>query len=97
MRISHLKKPRPLERQLLFLFLELYITYIYNIFLEIGTRQIILEDKLNQEKLELSRALINVWDILNRVIENYDSYVLAMKDMRSKYFTPTMVLLAKSS
>lgn len=97
MRISHLKKPRPLERQLLFLFLELYITYIYNIFLEIGTQQIILEDELNREKLELSRALINVWDVLNRVIENYDSYVLAMKDMRGKYFTPTMESLAKSS
>jgi hypothetical protein len=97
MRISHLKKPRPLERRLLFLFLELYVTYIYNVFLEIGTQQIVIEDELNQEKLELSRALINVWDVLNRVIENYDSYVIAMKDMRGKYFTPMMESLAKSS
>ncbi|OXV05763.1 hypothetical protein Egran_06468 [Elaphomyces granulatus] len=93
---SHLKKPRPLERRLLFLFLELYVTYVYNVFQEIGNQQIVIEDELNQEKLGLSRALINVWDILNRVIENYDSYVLAMKDMRGKYFTPTMESLAKS-
>ena len=96
MRISHLKKPRPLEKRLLFLFLELYVTYVYNVFQAIGNQQIVIEDELNQEKLGLSRALINVWDILNRVIENYDSYVLAMKDMRGKYFTPTMESLAKS-
>jgi hypothetical protein len=94
--ISHLRKPRPLEQRLLSLFLEFYDTYIYNTFLNIRNRQIIAEDDLHEERLELSRVLIAVWDILNRVIENYEAYVMAMKDVKRRYIGPAMESLANS-
>jgi hypothetical protein len=95
-RVSHLKKPRPLEQHLLSLFLEFYDTYVYSTFLRIRNQQIIVEDQLNKERLELSSVLIAVWDILNCVIENYEDYVTAMKDMKRQYIGPAMESLANS-
>ncbi|KAL2014456.1 hypothetical protein VTN00DRAFT_1981 [Thermoascus crustaceus] len=92
----NLRKPRPLERRLLTLFLELYDAYVYNSFLQIRNRQIIVEDDPDVVRLELSRLLIALWDILNRVIENYEAYIAKMKDMKRRYFEPAMQQLQDS-
>ncbi|KAL2002593.1 hypothetical protein VTN02DRAFT_6447 [Thermoascus thermophilus] len=94
--IRNLRKPRPLERRLLTLFLELYDAYVYNSFLYIRNRQIIIEDNPDVVRLELSRLLIALWDILNRVIENYEAYIIKMKDIRHRYFEPAMNQLQDS-
>lgn len=85
-----------MERRLLTLFLELYDAYVYNSFLYIRNRQIIIEDDPDVVRLELSRLLIALWDILNRVIENYEAYIFKMKDMKHRYFEPAMKQLQDS-
>ncbi|OJJ47078.1 hypothetical protein ASPZODRAFT_166327 [Penicilliopsis zonata CBS 506.65] len=93
----HLKKPRPLERRLLSVFLELYDEYVYTGFLRTSNRQLVLEDEeVNVDRSEVSRLLIALWDILNRVIENYELYVKSMKEMKAQFFAPALDTLQNS-
>lgn len=92
----NVRKPRSIEERLLSLFLELYDAYVYSRFVRIRNRQIITESGLGPERLELSRLVIAIWDILNRIIENYAAHVHAMREMKRRFFAPAMEELRRS-
>ncbi|KAJ5081308.1 hypothetical protein NUU61_009572 [Penicillium alfredii] len=93
----HLKKPRPLERRLLTLYLELYEGWVHTAFLHRRNRQILQEEKPNPDRLELSRFLLAIWDVMTRCIENYAVYTSTTRDIREKYFTPALQQLCDSA
>ncbi|KAJ5693427.1 hypothetical protein N7462_002850 [Penicillium macrosclerotiorum] len=87
---AHLRKPRFLEQRLLSLYLDLYDEWIHNRFLHMSNRQILQEDKIDPARLDLTRHLHSIWEILSRSIENYALYREALQEIRDEYFTPTM-------
>jgi hypothetical protein len=91
---SHLKKPRPLERRLLTLFLEVYEAWVHNTFLRQRNRQILAEDIPVPGRIDLSRRIIAIWDVLTRCIENYSLYTWATRTIRANYFAPAIDLLS---
>ncbi|KAJ5756945.1 uncharacterized protein N7511_007127 [Penicillium nucicola] len=93
---AHLKKPRPLERRLLTLFLEFYESWVHAAFLRQRNHQILVEDIPIVARIDLSRRIIAVWDVLTRCIENYSLYTWASRTIRSKYFAPAMDLMAEN-
>jgi hypothetical protein len=91
---SHLKKPRPLERRLLTLFLEVYEAWVHNTFLRQRNCQILAEGIPVTGRIGLSRRIIAIWDVLTRCIENYSLYTWATRTIRANYFAPAMDLLS---
>lgn len=87
---SHLYKPSEVEKNILEAFLDLYDTFVYTSFLNIRNRQILLEDIVDIERAEITRLLVALWDILCRVIENYDIYLSLMTRIDAEYLIPTI-------
>lgn len=76
--------PDPLEKRLLSLFFELYDTYVYSAFLNM--RPLLqTEVELADEKRELSRVLVSLWDVINQDIEKYDEYDNRAKAIKCRY------------
>ncbi|KAJ5610176.1 hypothetical protein N7510_006895 [Penicillium lagena] len=88
--IAHLKKPRLLERQLLSVYLELYEAWVHTTFLRLRNRQILREDIPNTDRMDLSRHLLAIWDVMTRCIDNYSIYTFTTCDIRDRYLEPTM-------
>lgn len=70
--------------------MDLYDTFVYTSFLNIRNRQILLEDIVDIERTEVTRLLVALWDILCRVIENYDIYLSIMTRIDEDYLIPTL-------
>lgn len=87
---SHLFKASDVEKNILEAFLDLYDTFVYTSFLNIRNRQILLEDIVDIERTEITRLLVALWDILCRVIENYDIYLSIMTRIDEDYLIPTI-------
>ncbi|KAJ9209923.1 hypothetical protein DTO166G4_8462 [Paecilomyces variotii] len=81
---KYLNPPDPLEKRLLSLFFELYDTYVYSAFLNM--RPLLqTEVELADEKRELSRVLVSLWDVINQDIEKYDEYDNRAKAIKCRY------------
>ncbi|KAJ5320607.1 hypothetical protein PENANT_c033G01675 [Penicillium antarcticum] len=93
---AHLKKPRPLERRLLTVFLDFYETWVHTTFLRLRNHQILVEDIPVLARIDLSRRIIAVWDVLSRCIENYSLYTWATRTIRTKYFAPAIDLMSET-
>ena len=88
--LRNLKKPRPLERQLLDLYLALFEEWVHTPFLRLRNRQILSEETASLARTELSRHVIAIWDVISRCIENYGAYTWATLKIREEFFAPTM-------
>ncbi|KAE8375989.1 hypothetical protein BDV26DRAFT_294507 [Aspergillus bertholletiae] len=94
--IRNLRKPHPLEKQLLSVFQGLYDTYVYSNFLNTRNRQILREDGFHIERDNLTRLLIAGWDVLSRTIENYNEVITINIDIKSRFVDPIMERLPRS-
>ncbi|CAG8019065.1 unnamed protein product [Penicillium olsonii] len=90
---GHLKKPRPLERDLLEVYLELYEEWVHTPFLHLRNRQTLTEETLRLDRAELSRHVIAIWDIVSRCVESYDTYIWGTTTIRNEYFATPVVNL----
>ncbi|KAA8646903.1 hypothetical protein EYZ11_012616 [Aspergillus tanneri] len=91
--IRHLRRPRPIEQRLLSVFLDFYDSHVYTDFLNIYNYQALHDDALFVERMELSRLLIAMWDVLNRTIENYNLVILINFDIKSQSVGPALAEL----
>ncbi|PYH30996.1 uncharacterized protein BO87DRAFT_399965 [Aspergillus neoniger CBS 115656] len=85
---SHLNKPRPSERDLLTVFLDFFDAYIYTDFMNDYQRQLPVKENWNPVRVEMTRALIAVWDLINRAIESYDAIIRVTVDIKERYTEP---------
>ncbi|KAL7650188.1 hypothetical protein ACMYSQ_011990 [Aspergillus niger] len=86
--ISHMNKPRPSERRLLAVFFDFFDAYLYTDFIRDYQRQLPVEENWNPVRVEMTRALIAVWDLINRAIESYDAIIKVTMDIKGKYTEP---------
>ncbi|GAA86078.1 similar to An07g02040 [Aspergillus luchuensis IFO 4308] len=86
--ISHLNKPRPSERDLLTVFLDFFDAHIYTDFMNDYQRQLPVKENWNPVRVEMTRALIAVWDLINRAIESYDAIIRVTVDIKERYTEP---------
>lgn len=42
------------------------------------------------DRLQLTRHLHTIWELLTRLVQNYAGYRAALNDIREKYFSSTM-------
>ncbi|KAJ6096894.1 hypothetical protein N7486_007640 [Penicillium sp. IBT 16267x] len=94
---SHLRKPRHLEQTLLSKYLDLYDEWVHNTFLHLRNTQITHEKNLDIGRLQLTRTLHAIWDVLSRAIESYAIYRDALHSIKSRFFAPVMVELSGGS
>ncbi|GLB09554.1 hypothetical protein AtubIFM57258_005477 [Aspergillus tubingensis] len=86
--LNHLNKPRPSERDLLTVFLDFFDAYIYTDFMNDYQRQLPVKENWNPVRVEMTRALIAVWDLINRAIESYDAIIRVTVDIKERYTEP---------
>lgn len=84
---SHLKKPRASEQKLLVQFAEVYDKWVHDKFLVLRNAQILAEERLESNRLQLTRYLHAIWAILARVNEGYAAYRQILNEIREKYFS----------
>ena len=78
------------EKHLLTTFFDLYDTFVYTSFLNMRNRQLLLEEIIDIGRDEITRLLVALWDILCRVIENYDRYLRIMNRIGTEYMGPVI-------
>ncbi|KAJ5765348.1 hypothetical protein N7520_004907 [Penicillium odoratum] len=93
---THLKKPRRLEEVLLSMYLELYDEWVHNTFLRLRNAQITQEENLDFDRLQLTRTLHAIWDVLSRAIERYGIYRDALHSIKGRSFSPAIIELSGS-
>lgn len=86
---NQLYQANEIEKQILTTFFDLYDTFVYTSFLNMRNRQILLEEMIDIERNEITRLLVALWDVLCRVIENYDGYLDIMMRIEHEYLSPT--------
>ncbi|PYI09877.1 hypothetical protein BO78DRAFT_286929, partial [Aspergillus sclerotiicarbonarius CBS 121057] len=86
--INHLNKPRPSEQRLLTVFLDFFDSYIYTDFISIRHRQLRTEENWSPIRMQMTRRMVDIWDMINRAIENYDAIVKITMDIKHKYIEP---------
>lgn len=85
-----MKKPRAPEQRLLSQFSNLFDAWVHDRFLYLRNHQLFVEEGLHMDRLQLTRHLHTVWELLTRLVQNYASYRAALNDIREKYFSSTM-------
>ncbi|PWY96259.1 hypothetical protein BO94DRAFT_541096 [Aspergillus sclerotioniger CBS 115572] len=88
--INHLNKPRPSEQRLLAVFLDFFDSYIYTDFISIRHRQIRIEETWNPIRMQMTRLMVDIWDMINRAIENYDAIVKISMMIKREYIEPAL-------
>jgi hypothetical protein len=63
---------------------------VHTTFLRLRNRQILREDIPNTDRMDLSRHLLAIWDVLTRCIDNYAIYTFTTCDIRDRYLAPAM-------
>lgn len=63
---------------------------MHTTFLRLRNRQILREDIPNTDRMDLSRHLLAIWDVMTRCIDNYSIYTFTTCDIRDRYLEPTM-------
>ncbi|RAH63085.1 hypothetical protein BO85DRAFT_494704 [Aspergillus piperis CBS 112811] len=86
--LNHLNKARPSERDLLTVFLDFFDAHIYTDFMNDYQRQLPVKENWNPVRVEMTRALIAVWDLINRAIESYDAIIRVTVDIKERYTEP---------
>ncbi|PYH87861.1 hypothetical protein BO71DRAFT_284774, partial [Aspergillus ellipticus CBS 707.79] len=86
--ISHLKKPRPSEHQLLVLFLDFFDCFLYTDFISSHPRPFDLEAYWDPTRAQLNSQLVQAWHTINHGIENYDAIIRANADIKKTYVAP---------
>lgn len=81
-------KVSEIEKDTLTTFLDLFDTFIYTCFLNRWSAGVLLEDIIDIERDEISGLLIGLWDVLCRVIENYDRYLSIKGSIDEDYIFP---------
>lgn len=82
----NLKKPRGPEQKLLAAFADTYDKWVHDKFLALRNRQILAEETLEPNRLQLTRVLHAIWEILERAVEAYAAYRAVLVEIREKYF-----------
>ncbi|KAJ5953515.1 hypothetical protein N7454_000411 [Penicillium verhagenii] len=82
----YLKKPRRIEQMLLSKLLDLYDEWVHNTFLRLRNTQIVQEKTLDIGRLQLTRSLHAIWEVLSRAIESYANYRDALHIIKSQFF-----------
>ncbi|KAJ5927909.1 hypothetical protein N7466_006865 [Penicillium verhagenii] len=83
---AYLKKPRRIEQTLLSKLLDLYDEWVHNTFLRLRNTQIAQEVTLDIGRLQLTRTLHAIWEVLSRAIESYANYRDALHIIKSQFF-----------
>lgn len=83
---SNLKKPRAPEQILLAQFAEVYEKWVHDKFLALRNRQILVEKHVDPDRLQLTRYLHAIWEILSRVVKAYAVYREVLAEIRETYF-----------
>ncbi|GAD94515.1 hypothetical protein ANI_1_1570064 [Paecilomyces variotii No. 5] len=81
---KYLNPPDQLEKNLLSLFFELYDTYVYSAFLNM--RPLLqTEIDLADEKRELARVLVSLWDVINQDMGKFTEYENRANAIKHRY------------
>lgn len=83
---SNLKKPRAPEQILLAQFAEVYDNWVHDKFLALRNRQILVEKNVDPDRLQLTRYLHAIWEILLRAVQAYAVYREVLTEIRETYF-----------
>ncbi|KAJ5736504.1 uncharacterized protein N7483_001629 [Penicillium malachiteum] len=88
-----LKNPRPIEQDLLALFMVLFDEWVYKEFLLVRSAQVHHERNANASRIQLARSLHAIWTGLSGANENYANYKRMLITMRDRFFIPSLVRL----
>ncbi|KAJ5787015.1 hypothetical protein N7457_002005 [Penicillium paradoxum] len=92
-----MKKPRALERRLLFLYMDVFEEWVHSPFLRLRCRQVLINKTIDPPRSELACHIVAIRDIISSCIEGYALFTWATKEIKTQYFAPTMTHLCESS
>ncbi|KAJ5728090.1 hypothetical protein N7493_004420 [Penicillium malachiteum] len=90
----HLRNPRPVEQDLLVLFLNLFDEWVYSEFLTRRGAQIPTEDDIYLSRIQLSQSIHAIWGGLASANQNYANYKRMLLILRDELFLPSINALA---
>ncbi|KAJ5722806.1 hypothetical protein N7488_000841 [Penicillium malachiteum] len=90
----HLRNPRPVEQDLMVLFLNFFDEWVYTEFLSRRGAQVSTETDIHLPRIQLSQSIHAIWGGLASTNQNYANYQRMLLILRDELFMPSINALA---